>query len=252
MRTVPLPIYKLNSPKLWKGKEGMAENILKLKKQAVAAGMAKADAMKADRKTLNDFLSGDHNKPAKKSAVKKATKKAAKKSTKGTKVPTRKAQTRKPTQRENTDGMGRLSINKSGIDWTVESDEWNPRKDGPVEKLFKALKRSKGNIDKAYALVKDNPHEFVGKKKRNGEKRTKGEIEAMLRYRLNRTLFEYAVRTGQHSTADAKNRAEYGTGVYASAARKKTTRKASTKAKTRTKASTKKSGAKRGRKATKK
>lgn len=249
----------------------MAENILKLKKRAVAAGMPKADAMKADRAKLDAFLAGEGNGSKKKSTATKAVKKAvAKKKATGTKAPAekksaktgkakrpssapaRKAQSRKPAARgENNGAMGRLSIDKSSIDWTAESDDWNPKKGGPVEKLFKALKKSKGNIDKAYEIVKDNPYDFVGKTKRDGTKRTKAEVEAMLRYRLNRTLYEFAKRTGQHESADASNRAAYGTGEYATVrkagkSKPKSTKKASTKkGSTKAKASTtKKTGKK--------
>lgn len=224
----------------------MPENILKLKKQAVAAGMPKADAMKADRKTLNAFLADDEkpSKPKKGVTKKKATKKGAttttKKSTKKatkaerkatpTKPSTKKA-TRKPAKRsENTGDLGRVGIDKSRLDWSAESDEWNPKKGGPVEKLFKALKKSKGNIDKAYEIVKGDLYEFVGKTKRDGTKRTKDEAQAMLRYRLNRTLYEFAVRTGQHNGAASENRAAYGTGVYATTRKVKPARaKSSTK-----------------------
>jgi hypothetical protein len=131
------------------------------------------------------------------------------------------------TPKIDSDALGRLNIDT--IDWTVESDEWNPRKGGPVEKLFKALKKSKGNIDKAYAMISSAPHEFVGKTKRDGTKRSKAEIEATLRYRLNRTKWEYGIRTGQHISADPKNRAQYGTGDYATTRKVKPARKVTAK-----------------------
>jgi hypothetical protein len=231
----------------------MAENILKLKKRAVAEGMPKADAMKADRAALEAFLSapkdndGKKEKASKKAVAKKkgaapakksgaksskkaapaSEKKASTKTTKKTSTKkTTKTATRKTASRataENT-SLGRSPIDKSSIDWTIESDEWNPREGGPVAKLFKALKSSKGNIDKAFEKLSDDMYDFVGKTKRDGTKRTKGEAKAMLRYRLNRTLYEYAKRTGQHESAT--DRIEYGTGKYA------TTRKKTTSAKT--------------------
>lgn len=241
----------------------MAENILKLKKKAVDAGMAKADAMKADRAALEAFLAQGENGAAKKATAKKVVKKAVvKKAPAAAKAPAKapakkvaakapakpKAGTRKVTRKVVTpkidsDALGRLNIDT--IDWTVESDEWNPRKGGPVEKLFKALKKSKGNIDKAYAMISSAPHEFVGKTKRDGTKRSKAEIEATLRYRLNRTKWEYGIRTGQHISADPKNRAQYGTGDYATTrkvkpARKVTAKKTAAKAAGRKKATTKK------------
>lgn len=235
----------------------MPENILKLKKKAVDKGMAKADAMKADRATLESFLADggkkDKTTATKKKAVAKkkggTTKKAARTTTKKADKPERKKATAKKQERkapkrgENTDGLGRLNI--ASLDWTAESDEWNPKKGGPVEKLFKALKKTKGNIDKAFSLVEGDMYEFVGKRKRDGSKRTKAEAQAMLRYRLNRTKFEFAVRTGQHESADSKNRAEYGHGTYATTRKAKPARKTTTKSK---KASTAKSGKKSARK----
>jgi hypothetical protein len=218
----------------------MAESILKLKKRAVVAGMFKSDAMKADRETLNDFIEGVSKPVAKKKATvakKKASTKTETSRKKSTRKPARKTAAASKTKKaaskpkraaakkasENGDS-GRLNI-ESGIDWTAESDDWNPRVGGPVEKLFKALKKSKGNIDKAYDLISDDPYAFVGKKMRNGTKRTKAQVEAMLRYRLNRTKWEFATRTGQHESADAKNRAVYGTGQYATVRKVKPPRK---------------------------
>jgi hypothetical protein len=222
----------------------VAESILKLKKKAVDAGMPKADAMKADRKTLDEFLSVDHSKSkvTKKKVAKKkvaarttTTKKSTTRKASEKKAPARKTSTRKaPKRDENTDGFGRLNI--GSLDWSAESDEWNPKKGGPVERLFKALKSCKGDVDKAMAKVEDSVWDFVGKTKRDGTKRKKDDALAMLRYRLNRTKFEFAVRTGQHSSADAKNRAAYGTGDYATTRKVKPARKA----KSSTKASTKK------------
>lgn len=238
----------------------MAENILKLKKRAVDAGMPRAEAMKADRATLDAFLAGGSEKPvkaAKKKAVKKhapAPTPTAKKKAPAKKAAEPKKQTRKAPVRENTtNGLGRLNIDKSTIDWTAESDDWNPKKGGPVEKLFRALKSCKGNIDKAYAKVADSPYDFVGKTKRDGTKRTKAEVEAMLRYRLNRTLFEFVKRTGQHASAEASNRAAYGTGTYATVRKVKPARaKATSKPKAAPKTPPKKAAKKSARKSTRK
>jgi hypothetical protein len=72
------------------------------------------------------------------------------------------------------------------------------------------VRKSRGNRAKAFEILKADVWDFVGKVKRNGEKRTKSEAEAMLRYRISRTLFDFAVQTGQHEVA--KNRVQYGTG----------------------------------------
>jgi hypothetical protein len=235
MRTVPLPITRFKSrSQIEKGNQ-VAENILKLKKRALEAGMPKADAMKADRKQLDEFLADGGKKATKKvvakkkaTPAKKSTKKAPARKATAEKKPSTKKQTRKPAKRENTsDGLGRLNIEE--LDWTAESDEWQPRKGGPVERLFKALKRSKGNVDKAYDMLASDVYDFVGKTKRDGTKRNKQEAQAMLRYRLNRTKFEFAIRTGQHESASSENRAAYGTGDYATVRKVKPARKASTR-----------------------
>lgn len=256
-------------PRVQKGKQ-MAESILKLKKRAVAAGMPKSDAMKADREALNDFIEGaSETKPKKKTVAKKKTgtktetsrKKSTRKPARKTAATASKPKVKKPAKvkaSENGDS-GRLNI-ESSIDWTAEADDWNPRKGGPVERLFKALKASKGNIDKAYDRISDDPYAFVGKKNRKGEKRTKAQVEAMLRYRLNRTKWEFATRTGQHESADPKNRATYGTGQYATVRKVKPPRKnAAKKTGSKTKTSAKKTAARKrgqakkpGRKRTKK
>jgi hypothetical protein len=236
----------------------MAENILKLKKRALAAGMPKSDAMKADRAELEAFLTGDGEteKPRKKAVAKKkgksSTKKVSsvkksstKKSAGSKKAPATKSvkSTGKAKRPSSNATGGRANIDKSSIDWSAESDEWNPREGGPVSKLFKALKSSKGNIDKAFDKLADDMYEFVGKKKRDGSKRTKAEAEAMLRYRLNRTLYEFAKRTGQHESAT--DHVEYGTGVYATVRKKRSSAKKSSAKKSSSKKSTsKKSGRK--------
>lgn len=205
----------------------MAENVLKLKKRAVSLGMSKDEAREAGRKVLEAFIADAENGGGEKKAAKKAVKKAVakkkvagKKSSENKKASTKKApaeksgkgsgKAKRPRAKSN-DGIGRASIGE--IDWKVESDEWNPRKGSPVEGLFRALKKAKGNIDKAFDAIHDDMYEYVGRKKRDGTKRTKAEAEAMLRYRLNRTKYEYATRTGQHE--QATERAEYGTGQYA-------------------------------------
>lgn len=231
----------------------MAVNVLKLKKRAVELGMSKDDAKKATRPELESFIAtaSVEDKPeAKKSVKKKLTKKAqARKSskssenTKSKKSSSKKSTTKKSgtksapaesrknsgkakrpaSQKSGSNDTGRAAI--EGLDWTATSDEWNPKVGGPVERLFKALKKAKGDIDKAFDATVGDLYDFVGKKKRDGSKRTKGEAEAMLRYRLNRTKFEFARRTGQHKSAT--NRAEYGTGDYATTRKKKAPRKQS-------------------------
>lgn len=245
----------------------MAENVLKLKKQAVTLGMSKDDAKKASRPVLEAFIAGasksdeSDDGPAKVTKKKNVAKKKtsenteSKKKTTTKKKPGRPAGTKKTTTKpkakskakpkndENGDS-GRLSIGT--LDWGAESDEWNPRKGSAVEVLFKALKSSKGNVEKAFDKVVGNIGDFVGAKKRDGTKRSKAEREKMLRYRLNRTKFDFAVKTGQHEVAT--NRSTYGEGAYATTHKKKKTRATSERKPNRkasSTTSTKKGGKKR-------
>lgn len=211
----------------------MAENVLKLKKQAVELGMPRNDALKATRLTLEKFIAeSSKSKPKVEKSAKKKTKVAAEKPVAKSKKKTAKPKAEKVsksasskkkspavkstkvqgkakrTSKVSDDEAGRNVI--SSLDWNAESDFWNPREGGATERMFKVLKKAKGNIDKAFEAIVGEMFDFVGKKKRNGEKRTKAEAEAMLRYRLNRTKYEFATRTGQHESAT--NRIEYGSG----------------------------------------
>lgn len=210
----------------------MAENIIKLRKRAVAAGMDAEDARKAERPALEKYLkkNSGSSKPVAAKKKKKGNKasvakpKAAKKD-KATK-PKATAKPKKSGGSKGNSSVGRASIGK--IDWTATSDDWNPNPGSAVDRLFKALKKAKGDVGKAYDALKGDVWDFVGKTKRNGEKRTKADGLAMLKYRLNRTKFEFATRTGQH--AKGTNRVTYGEGEYA-AATKKAARKAKSSAK---------------------
>lgn len=220
----------------------MATNILALKKEAVKLGMDKNEAKKANRSVLEDFIKSAGTPKSKKKSLKKssaakpkhktatakktATKKATTKKSAAPKAAAKKApaaksakagKAKRPSPKAENTGVGRLSLDGK-IDWAAESEEWNPRAGGPVERLFKALKKARGDVDKAADALASDVWDFVGKIKRNGEKRTKAEANAMLRYRLNRTKWEFATRTGQHNPAT--DRVEYGTGDYASTRRK--------------------------------
>lgn len=219
----------------------MAENVLVLKKKAVKAGMDKKEAMKASRAQLEEFLSGS----SKPKAAKKKTKGTAKKKT-ATKKTTKKGTTKKTktatakksktkTRKSNSSDGGRNMIDN--LDFT-NTDGWNPREGSPVNVIFKAIKKFKGNVDKATDHLLPNAKDFVSTKKQDGTKRTKDEMRDALRYRVNRTKWEFATRTGQHEASE--NRVEYGTGAYAQNSKTKK-RKAS---KPKTKKTTKKTNKK--------
>ena len=217
----------------------MAENVLVLKKKAVAAGMPKAEAMKASRSTLEDFLSSSNGKKKGTSKKKKGTTrttttavKKKKRNTTTTKPAAKKTRTRRAPAKG--DGDGRHMI--GSLDFT-NTEDWNPRADSPVAAIFKALKKRKGDVDKTTDDLLPNAKDYVSTSKADGTRRTKAEIRNLLRYRVNRTKWEFARRTGQHEPS--QERVEYGTGEYAqnskkakrAAARKSTTKKSTTRKK---------------------
>ncbi len=91
-----------------------------------------------------------------------------------------------------------------------DTEGWNPRKDSAPDLIIRALRKFKGNRTKVFEALKGDIWDFVAKKKQDGSKRTKAEAESMLRYRISRTAFDFAIRTGQHEPST--NRVEYGTG----------------------------------------
>jgi hypothetical protein len=130
------------------------------------------------------------------------------------------------------------------------TEGWNAREGSAPSVIISALKKARGNREKAFEALKGNLWDFVGKIKQNGDKRTKPEAEEMLRYRISRTLWDFAMRTGQHEKA--KNRVEYGTGGTGEGVFKPRKAKAASsrkaKTKTKTKASSKKNARKEGNK----
>lgn len=162
---------------------------------------------------------GSKNKPKVEEAPKRRGRppgSGVKKSASGTKAPAKsttakrpptatKAQPRKPARKPVVDGAGRYLL--ESIDYT-ETDGWNPRAGSAPDRIVKALRRFRGNREKVFDFLTPNVWDFVGRTKRNGDKRTKAEALDMLRYRIARTDWEFATRTGQHQKSE--NRAEYG------------------------------------------
>jgi hypothetical protein len=224
----------------------MATPILKLKKDAVSAGMDKDKARSAHRAELEAFIANKSKRtaPAKKGAVKKSTTKAT--TTRKPAAPARKAPVRKtaatkpaakkpvpakapaarsaakrPATKANANGNGnggRHSI--ATLDFSA-TDGWNPRPGSQVEVIFRTLKKFRGDVSKTFDALLPRIDEFVSKSKRDGSRRTKDEKQSMLRYRISRTKFDFAVKTNQHESAT--DRVEYGTGQYATTRAKKAT-----------------------------
>ena len=113
----------------------------------------------------------------------------------------------KKSATKNVNGNGGRHL-LDGIDWS-KTEGWNPREGSPPDRIIKALKKNKGDREKVFENLKSDIWDFMGKQKRNGEKRTKAEAEEMLRYRISRTAWQFGLQTGQHEVAS--DRAEYGT-----------------------------------------
>lgn len=242
--------------------------LAELRKKAKDAGVPKNLIIKA--KTVEELqaVMDEHNgesKPRKKSAVakkkhtavakkknSKSTSKSKSASSKSSPARSRKSGTAKRTTAATTRGTdgpsGRHTLD--GVDY-AETDGWNPRAGSPPDRIVKLLKKHKGNRGKVFDALVGDVWEFVGKKMRDGSKRSKADAEQMLRYRISRTAFDFAVRTGQHEPSS--NRVEYGTGgtgegVFKRKGRnsKSSTARKSTSKGTPKRSSAKKSSAKRG------
>jgi hypothetical protein len=224
-----------------------------LRKQAKNLGIAVAEIREASSVEKLQALidahgsNGTASKPRKKAAVKKAVAKksvakssAAKKSASSKATPaksTRKSGTAKrssaakrSTSKVSTSGYvakgGRNLLD--GVNYG-ETDGWNARNGSAPDRIVKALKKFRGNREKAFDFLVGDVWDFVGKKFRDGTKRTKADAEGMLRYRISRTAWDFARATGQHDPAT--NRVQYGTGGTGAGtwkpAKKSATKKAS-------------------------
>ena len=130
------------------------------------------------------------------------------KSSKARTTPVKRSQTvkSKPKPKVQASTNGRHLI--EDVDYN-QTDGWNPRPGSAPDRIIKALKKKRGNREAAFKLLLPKVSDFVAAKKQNGKKRSKAEMEAMLRYRISRTLWDFAMRTGQHEASD--ERAEYNT-----------------------------------------
>jgi hypothetical protein len=124
-----------------------------------------------------------------------------------------------------------------GVNYSL-TDGWNARPGSAPDTIIKALKRFKGDREKVFDYLVGDIGDFVKPKKRDGSKWAKGEREQMLRYRIARTAWDFALKTDQHEKAE--NRVQYGTGGTGAGIWKpaKTKKAAPAKART-TKAATK-------------
>lgn len=225
-----------------------------LRKKAKAAGIAASLIKSATtpdelQSIIEDHTSDNGSRPRKKKSA--VAKKKTSKTTTRKKASARKASGRKSAPARSkgtakrrattTDNGGRNMLGRVNFSKT---EGWNPREGSAVEAIFKSLKRHKGDREKVFTELRKNIGDFVATKNAKGEKLSMSDREAKLRYRISRTLWDFAFQTGQHEPSE--NRAEYGTagtgaGTWKPADQRK--RKATT---TKTK-TTKRTGAKRGR-----
>ena len=200
--------------------------LAELRKQAKSMGIGPSTIRLCNtadelQEVISEFQSenGGDSTPSKASKKHKVTAKAKKKATGNSKSASKKSapaaksgktgKAKRPTtQTKGTDGpSGRNTL--EGVDFS-QQDGWNAREGSAPDRIIRALRKFKGNRSKVFDFLVDDIWDFVGKKNAKGEKRSKQDAENMLRYRISRTAFDFAVRTGQHEPSE--NRATYGTG----------------------------------------
>ena len=190
----------------------MAVNIVKLRKQARSLGIADVDEL--GRKELDKAIakaqkSSNSETPQKKQKSRRSQTQPVAKKKKAT------AKKNSPAPAGNGD-VGRALIGK--IDYSI-TDGWNPRDGSPVSIIWKSLKKHRDNVEKVFDALKGQVNDLTKPRNPDGSKRSKAERLDGLRYRINRTRFEFATRTGQHQRGT--KRVKYGKGEYAKASRKK-------------------------------
>jgi len=88
---------------------------------------------------------------------------------------------------------------------------WNARPGSIPDQIVKSLRKHRGDRERVFNALLPDIWNFVGRKMADGSKRTKDSAEEMLKYRISRTAWDFAMKTGQHEKST--NRAEYGQGT---------------------------------------
>ena len=181
-------------------------------------GATSADELQA---LIVKFMNGGSTKTAKttRKPVKTATKTTARRGRPPKAAATKTAVKSKPAAKSATTGKAKRSTaDESGrmmlgtVDFS-ETDGWNAREGSPPDLIVKSLRKYRGNRAKVFTALLPNIWDFVGRKMQDGSKRTQASAETMLQYRISRTAWDFAMKTGQHEKST--NRAEYGTqGTY--------------------------------------
>lgn len=235
-----------------------------LRKVAKDLGIAPSEVRSAStaselRETITEFQGGNGSR--KKSTAKKVVKKAVGKTTgakrgrpKGSKNSTSKTT---PAKSRNSGKAKRSSAAAEGnggrfllgkINYN-DDDGWNPRDGSAPDRIVKSLRKFKGDRTKVFTALKGDVWDFCSKRLKDGTKRklddgSRYSAYNMLRYRIARTDWDFAIKTGQHESSE--DRVEYGTGgfgegIYGNGKKKKSTKSA------KNSTSTKPTGKKRGR-----
>jgi hypothetical protein len=216
-----------------------------LREAAKAAGIPAREIRSAEssaelRKMIREASNGTATRSTRKRVVKKAVGKAVPKRRgrpPGSKNKTTRAKASAPAKRGRPKGSttrkakssngngGRFLLGK--INWSKVGN-WNPREGTVPDQIVKALKKVKGDREKAYKALRPKLASLVPPKTRNGRKRNQAEREDYLRYLISRNAWAYAMATGQHQPSS--NRQEYGTGGTGTGVfKRKGTRKAAPK-----------------------
>jgi hypothetical protein len=223
----------------------MAAPVLdKLRKQAKKLGVPTKEIRVASREELESLIAehSDNGGTRKKTKARKAVRKAvAKKKVAAKSAPATKSRKSGKAKRQTTrksestyEAKGARNT-LDGVDYS-ETEGWNPRPGSTADRIVKLLKKYKGNRDKVYDALLSDIGDFVKPKRADGSAWVKGDgpgsRKAMLRYRISRTAWQFALNTGQHEIAG--NRVEYGTGGTGEGVFKRKSRKGGRKTTTAT------------------
>jgi hypothetical protein len=218
----------------------MATSLAKLRARAKKLRIPATQIRSAGRDELESMIEDaeeyENGKPRKKVVRKKAsrkgvvrkavrksaTKSAPAKSTKARKGTAKRQTTRKTATRKTTKASGNSNgyQAKGGrnvledVDYSPHED-WNPRPGSAPDRIIRAMRKFRGNREKVYEFLLPDIDDFVKPKRADGSKWEKGDVgtntrRGMLKYRIARTAWQFAVQTDQHDKAT--NRVEYGTG----------------------------------------
>lgn len=200
-----VPVSEIRSAESAAELQGLIAGYASAKRTKVSAGGSKK--VVAKKKTVAKKGAVAKKTTVKKSTTSKTTAKRGRPAGSKNKTTTAKARTTRSTGNGHVTTEGRHilgSINYS------DTDGWNARPGSAPDEILKALRKSKGNRERAFEMLKGRVWEFVGKKLRDGSKRTLSSAHDMLKYRIARTDWDFALKTGQHTKST--KRVEYGTG----------------------------------------